>query len=366
MNGSRAAAVPFCLPCWCSHVEPRPEARGSAARLPFGLMPTRALLATPLLKRAPLSPGWQPQRCGGVPGLVRERWLREGWMEGWLLQVIGTGFTSSSLTRFPSAQRGDNSLTPCRGLRRRQGAASRRASVPGRAQPGALRAQGTPRRPLQLPTRGRSARTPSRVPCRAAPFPPLPPAEGSRGHARRRRERAGDGHARGAGRESCEALRRAGGGTGTMDDLGEFPALPGGLRAVSPAAAFGRDPCRRLGLPAGPRPSRWPLGPAAPGLGTARPGPARPRLPDPGPCAGCGPQSPAARSPARGSDGSGLGRGRSAAAIRLQLKAAGCLCGRERNEAARRAEEGPSLYLCCSPEALPVRAIKSGSSKICL
>ncbi|XP_046784025.1 paxillin isoform X13 [Gallus gallus] len=219
MNGSRAAAVPFCLPCWCSHVEPRPEARGSAARLPFGLMPTRALLATPLLKRAPLSPGWQPQRCGGVPGLVRERWLREGWMEGWLLQVIGAGFTSSSLTRFPSAQRGDNSLTPCRGLRRRQGAASRRASVPGRAQPGALRAQGTPRRPLQLPTRGRSARTPSRVPCRAAPFPPLPPAEGSRGHARRRRERAGDGHARGAGRESCEALRRAGGGTGTMDDL---------------------------------------------------------------------------------------------------------------------------------------------------
>lgn len=202
MNGSRAAAVPFCLPCWCSHVEPRPEARGSAARLPFGLMPTRALLATPLLKRAPLSPGWQPQRCGGVPGLVRERWLREGWMEGWLLQVIGAGFTSSSLTRFPSAQRGDNSLTPCRGLRRRQGAASRRASVPGRAQPGALRAQGTPRRPLQLPTRGRSARTPSRMPCRAVPRRAVPSAPAGRGQpraraappgARGRRARAGGG-----------------------------------------------------------------------------------------------------------------------------------------------------------------------------
>eukprot|EP00076_Gallus_gallus_P012499 XP_015130702.1 paxillin isoform X9 [Gallus gallus] len=180
-------------------------------------MPTRALLATPLLKRAPLSPGWQPQRCGGVPGLVRERWLREGWMEGWLLQVIGTGFTSSSLTRFPSAQRGDNSLTPCRGLRRRQGAASRRASVPEHCE---LRERLVALCSSQHEVGARGPRAACRaVPCRAAPFPPLPPAEGSRGHARRRRERAGDGHARGAGRESCEALRRAGGGTGTMDDL---------------------------------------------------------------------------------------------------------------------------------------------------
>lgn len=195
MNGSRAAAVPFCLPCWCSHVEPRPEARGSAARLPFGLMPTRALLATPLLKRAPLSPGWQPQRCGGVPGLVRERWLREGWMEGWLLQVIGTGFTSSSLTRFPSAQRGDNSLTPCRGLRRRQGAASRRASVPEHCE---LRERLVALCSSQHEVGARGPR----AACRAVPRRAVPSAPAGRGQpraraappgARGRRARAGGG-----------------------------------------------------------------------------------------------------------------------------------------------------------------------------
>lgn len=107
-----------------------------------------------------------------------------------------------------------------------------------------------------------------------------------------------------------------------MDDLGEFPALLNGLRAASLAAGFGRDPCRLPGLPEVPRPSRWPLGPAAPGHGTARLGfapPARSR-----PVRGVRPAELGGAESRAWKRWERAGRGRSAAAIRLQQRAAGC------------------------------------------